>query len=399
MHPLASATLLTTLLAGATHPAVPPPPPSPPGNFHPALPPGAPKMPPSFASTGHPDLLERARISPLIVRGHVGAGVTGIKDAFAVHVDKWLKGQGATDLVVDFGHQRPVTPEGGAELLFLAPAKIGDGGALEGVAPLQAQQATGEYYSVPDSLTAPLDQAVADALAGAPEDKLLMELARLSPSIAEPAVSRLALLASQDPKALATADAAVRAPETALDARVLLVTMLGSRLPAATVASLASGTEEHLRLAALESLGRMAANEPSRRPDAVPVLLAGAADPSPRVKLTAALALAHLGDARALQAFDAVLATTDQPLRAEAVPGLASLAAQGNTEAYDRLGKLALDPDPEVKSRAANLLKPLGGRPPPPGGSWLPLAVLGAAAAVAAAGLLVLLRLRKRAGR
>jgi hypothetical protein len=389
----AAASLLATLLTGAPHAAVPAPPQ---GTMHPAMPPGVPTGPDGFKPSGHPDLLERVHISAMAVRGHVGAAPTGIKDAFSVHVDRWLKGQGPTDLVVDFGHERPLTPEGGAELLFLAPSPKLDGGSGKGIAPYLAMQATGEYYSVPDGLIAPLDQALTDAVAGAPEDKVLMELARLSPSIAEPAVARLALLASKDPKALETAEATIKSPETALDARVLLVTMVGSRLPVATVAALAGAGEEHLRLAALESLGRMAANEPTRRTEALPVLLAAASDPSPKIKLTAGLALANLGDARALAPLDAILAGTDAPLRAEATRGLARLAEQGNTDAYDHLEKLKADPDVEVKSRATHLLAPLGARPAsatrPP---WL---IFGAAAAVVILALLALNR-RRRASR
>jgi HEAT repeat protein len=144
------------------------------------------------------------------------------------------------------------------------------------------------------------------------------------------------------------------------------VNMLGSRMPVATLASLAQkGNDELLRIASLQALGRMAANEPASRKQAVAALDSEATDPSAPIQLNTGIALANAGQASALHPLREVLAGSDEPLRAEAVRGLAQLARTGNTDAYDALSKLSTDANTEVRTRAKNLLTQIGPRSSP----------------------------------
>lgn len=364
----------------------------------PVPPPGLPQgMPANVKLTGGgaPDLFARIQTSPYIARGHVLGPVAGSDYNFKVHVDEWLKGKGPSDLSVDFGQQRPVTTPEHGEVLFLGAEPVRDGGAP---ADLRALTIPTERYEVPDGQTGLVDQVVGDVLHGAPEDKVLAQLVQLPPVFSGPAAARLALRSNGEPQALQDADQAVKSPQTNSDAKLLLVTTVGSHLPLSTLADLARGTgDERLRMAAIEALGRVAANDPAQRAAAVSAIQPAAGDKNPHLQLAAGVALASSGQAEALPPLDAILAGKDQNLRAEAVRALAELARHGNTEAFDRLEKLQHDPDHEVSTRAANLLKGLGGRPQVARPPWFYFsAVSGGLVVILVIGLAV--RNRKRRG-
>ena len=343
-------------------------------------------------TAGGVDLFERIRASPYIARGRVIGAPPGGKHTFNVHVDKWLKGSGPSDLVVDFAMARPVTDKDDVEVIFMKLAPPGDAGPAG--AEMYSVSAPGERYQLPEKEGAKLDTAVLDAVAKAPDEKVLAELTQLVPRISAPAAARLSLLANASDSALKAADAAASSDETNPQARAVLVSMLGSRLPVATLAKLAGqGHEEHLRIASLQALGRLAANEPARRADAVAALQAQAGDANPQIKLNVGLALADSGQAAALVPLNAVLAGTDEPLRAEAVRGLAQLSRSGNVEAYDALAKLVDDANGEVRTRAKNLLAQAGSPPQSHRRSPLMYWLIGAGLVVA---LLATLAARKR---
>ena len=304
---------------------------------------------------GASDFVDRTMTAPLVARGHVLAAPTGGKLTFKVHVDRWLKASGPTDLVVNFGGQRPVTPKGSAEILFLSPPLHADAGK-EG-ADLRSVAKSDERYTVPDAQTELIDQVVQDLLAHAPQAQVLLEMVQLPEVLSEPAASRLALRATRNAAALQAADTAVQSPKTNEAARGMLVSMLGGRLPLATLSPLvAGGHADPLRMAALSALGRMAANDPKQRAQATAVIQAATHDPNPHVSFAAGMALANFGQASALAPLNAVLEGTDAPLRAEAVRGLAALARFGNTDAADRLKSLRGDPDKEVARRATTFV-------------------------------------------
>ena len=320
-------------------------------------PPGAPKKLPGTIGPGT-ELLDRVKVAPYIARGHVLPAPTGGESTFKVHIDHWLKGTKENDLVVDFGAQRPVSMDGHAELLFLAPPLASaDAGKT---ADLRSITELGERYEFPDSEAAAIDQAVGDLIAGAPEDKVLAQLTKLTPRFSVPAAQRLALHATHEPGALAAANDVALAPDTQAQARTSIIELLGAKLPTSTLESLAKGPDERTRLAALDALGRLASNEPDKRAQAVAALQAAANDSNAHVQLAAAQALAGAGQASALPPLDALLAGKDPAVRAEAVRALGELARFGNDDAYARLQKLADDANPEVKSRASGLLHQLG---------------------------------------
>lgn len=325
-----------------------------------SAPPGVPNDV-KLTPVGPPDLFARLRTSPYVARAHVLGPVPGSDVAFKTHVDKWYRGQGPSDLTVDFGQQRPVTPTGSAELIFLGPEPVRDGGAA---ADLRALTGPVERYEVPDAQIPGLDRAVSDVLANAPEDAVLSTLVQLPRVFSEPAAARLALRANTQPSAVQAADAAARSPQTSADARYMLVSMVGAHLPVNTLAELSqTASDERIRIAALEALGRLAANEPAQRAAAVAAIAPAAKDGNPHLQLAAGTALAYAGQAEAIAPLDAILAGSDQDLRAEAVRSMAELARHGNAEAYDRLEKLKDDKDHEVSKRASNLLGTLGPKP------------------------------------
>jgi hypothetical protein len=361
--------------------AAPPPPPAGPHG---------PRERPRGTSAPAADVIDRVRGSPEVVRAHVLAAPTGSQRLYKVHIDRWIKGQGPGELLVDLGAQRPLTPEGAAELLFLVPARPGDGGHTDADRGVLTDIA--ERYEVPDSESARLDQALIDLVAGAPEDTVLQALTELSPRFSEQAATRLALRAQRDASSLAVAQTVAQSPKTNPQALMRLVSMLGSKLGPAILVPLSQKGDAAVRVAALESLGRIAANEPDHRAEAVAALQAGVADPDAKLKLAAALGLASAGQATALGPLEAVLAGSDAAARAEAVRGLGELAHLGNADAYDALVALKDDPDAEVRARAGHLAAEPGAKPAPHHPTYLPF-LLGSGVVVV---LLAALALRRR---
>ncbi|MBS2033079.1 MAG: HEAT repeat domain-containing protein [Deltaproteobacteria bacterium] len=360
------------------------------GASPPTPPPGAPKKLPGTLGPGT-ELLDRVKVAPFIARGHVLPAPTGGESSFKVHIDRWLKGTNpSSDLVVEFNQQRPITADGHGELLFLAPPmQRADAGKTSD---LRAITEPGERYEFPDSQAGAIDQAVLDLIAGAPEDKVLGQLVKLTPRFSVPAASRLALHATRDPGALAAANEAALAPDTQAEARTSLIELLGAKLPTSTLEQLAKGPDERTQLAALAALGRLAANEPDKRPQAVAALQSAASSSNPHVQLAAAQALAGAGQASALPTLDALLAGSDAAVRAEAVRALGELARHGNDDAYARLAKLSTDADPEVKARALGALRELGPRAAPQSSNLVLFAGVSVGIVVALVALFVMRR-------
>jgi LPXTG-motif cell wall-anchored protein len=294
----------------------------------------------------------------MVIRGHVTTqqAQTGGDVAMHVHVDKWLKGTGPGEMDVDFGGLRPVTTSGMAELFFLGPGFPHDGG----VGPDRCLQEPAERWEVPDGATGAIDQAMSDFLSHQPDSRVLADLVSSGGRLAAVAAGQLSLLASRDPKALEDAELAVRDPRADAQARADLIRMLPSRLSPETLQLTAQNTQPPMvRLNAIQAIAHSAANEPSRREAAIPILLATAKDQDPNMQFVAATGLAELGRPEALPVLDGVLAGSDIGARREAVRALAQLAQKGNSDAKDRLTGLQQDKDAEVQSRARNLLKTL----------------------------------------
>jgi hypothetical protein len=363
----------------------------------PVLPPGAPSLhpgeaPPARTRAPRRDLLERMKLSPEIIRGHVRSGRQVGKDdsTLPVHVDKWLKGTGPDEIVVDFGVLRPVTPEGQAELLFLVPALAPDGG-VSAAGEARCLQENSERWEFADGAAQAIDDALAAQLSGAPPAKVFGLLTATGPRIAQEAAAQLSLLTARGPDAVAAAEEAVKSPATQPVAKADLIKLLPSRLSVeALLGAAAAGQPAQVRLAATEALAHGAVNEPSRRERVLPALLAASKQTAePEIQFVAVYGLSELGRPEALAPIQGMLAGKDARLRADAIRALYELA-RAYAPARDELARYQTDSDAEVAQRAKTLSAKLPALPKPAVPSWaIGLGLL------AAAGLVLGLRARR----